>query len=434
VQSTRKRKKKKVERRDKFTEGYIRGLTPRKTRTKYWDSKVTGLLVEVMTSGAKIHRFRRTVNNKIETETIGNCNEVSLDQARASAVTFSGKIVRGESLKDARAKAAAEPTLEKLFELYFTLYVDGERTTAAELKKEAKGYWGDLYHRRVSAITTLQIQEKKAQLAMSKDGKTHKHRANKALDLLKAAYKWGVDNASVKENVAKPVKNFKTSSRKRIIEPFEFGPLLKAINKYSDTQLRDFFLMCLFTGQRSGKVMSMRREDISFEHPTWLIEKDKNGDANYVPLTEDAFAVLKARYKDRGTIPWVFPGGQSHKPTGSHLKEPKTAWKNILLEAEKYVIRPEGKPSITTLRIHDLRRSMGSYAAMSGQNTPVIMQMLGHKSAQGAAPYQRVFNSAAKIGADTSLAKMRAMSQQYEQAEEHRIVILEEDLRTANQQ
>lgn len=97
-----------------------------------------------------------------------------------------------------------------------------------------------------------------------------------------------------------------------------------------------------------------------------------------IALSDGALEALKERYQTRGTLPWVFPGGnpQNKKPVYNHLTEPKKAWKKFVEAA-----------SIDKLRIHDLRRTAGSFMAIAGINTPTIMKALGHKSMSAAAVY-----------------------------------------------
>lgn len=72
---------------------------------------------------------------------------------------------------------------------------------------------------------------------------------------------------------------------------------------------------------------------------------------------------------------WVFEGSGA---TG-HLVEPKSGWKRILERA-----------GIKDLRIHDLRRTLGSWQAITGANSFMIGQSLGHKSSQSTAVYARL--------------------------------------------
>ena len=48
------------------------------------------------------------------------------------------------------------------------------------------------------------------------------------------------------------------------------------------------------------------------------------------------------------------------------------------------------KANITNLRMHDLRRTMGSYQAIVGSSMNIISKSLGHKSIQSTAVYARL--------------------------------------------
>ena len=59
--------------------------------------------------------------------------------------------------------------------------------------------------------------------------------------------------------------------------------------------------------------------------------------------------------------------------------EPKRAWKVLLERAE-----------IQNLRIHDLRRTLGSWQAADGASLSIIGKTLGHKNVSTTAIYARL--------------------------------------------
>jgi len=120
----------------------------------------------------------------------------------------------------------------------------------------------------------------------------------------------------------------------------------------------------------------MRWQDIDLNEAIWRIPKTKNGDALNVPLTPESLTILEARKKQKiVNAIWVFPGDGK---TG-HLVEPKKAWAAILQNA-----------GIEELRIHDLRRTLGSWQARQGTSTAIIGKSLGHRSQQATAIYARL--------------------------------------------
>ena len=101
----------------------------------------------------------------------------------------------------------------------------------------------------------------------------------------------------------------------------------------------------------------------------------KNGEPLRVHLVESVVDLLKARLEKYGKQEWVFEG---RGKTG-HLVNPKAAWKKILQNLD-----------IKDLRIHDLRRTFGSWQAATGANSYMIGRSLGHKSPQATAIYARL--------------------------------------------
>jgi len=171
----------------------------------------------------------------------------------------------------------------------------------------------------------------------------------------------------------------------------------------------------------------MAWRDIDLEACVWRIGMTKNGTPQNVTLSPEAVATLKARKRTTGNSPFVFPG---EGKTG-HLVEPKKAWAAVLLraslrrlldylvglgklttderqQADKHVMTApaaaakryraiadalEIDPAIydmTDLRIHDLRRTLGSWQAKTGASLAIIGKSLNHKTHQATAIYARL--------------------------------------------
>ena len=71
----------------------------------------------------------------------------------------------------------------------------------------------------------------------------------------------------------------------------------------------------------------------------------------------------------------MFPGAGGQ----GHLVEPKKAWERILVRS-----------GLDDLRMHDLRRSMGSWQAATGASLTVIGKSLGHRNTSSTAIYARL--------------------------------------------
>jgi integrase len=153
----------------------------------------------------------------------------------------------------------------------------------------------------------------------------------------------------------------------------------------------------------------------------------KNGTPQSVTLSPEAITILTERKRTTKSSFYVFPGSGK---TG-HIVEPKKSWATILirssmhrlldhLQANRAMSQKEREiandlltsapakaqtqylaiaeameidPSIydmTDLRIHDLRRTLGSWQAKTGASLAIIGKSLNHKSHQATAIYARL--------------------------------------------
>ena len=93
-----------------------------------------------------------------------------------------------------------------------------------------------------------------------------------------------------------------------------------------------------------------------------------------IPLGPDVLEILRRRRAESSSL-FVLPG----PGTKGHYREPKRAWGTLLKRAK-----------LEDLRIHDLRRSMGSWMTIGGASLPIVGKALGHKTSQATSVYARL--------------------------------------------
>ncbi len=192
--------------------------------------------------------------------------------------------------------------------------------------------------------------------------------------MLSAVINWGIRRESVGgPNPCVGVQRYAIKARERFLSLAELAALRDTLSVETPTY-RDFFLMCLYTGARRGNVLSMKWSEIDLDLKMWSFSS-KNGDTQVVPLSEETIEVLKRRQAAAPDSPFIFPGSGS---TG-HLIDPKRAWMRITKRA-----------GLKDLRIHDLRRTHGSYLAIQGESPYIIGKSLGHRDQRSTAVYARL--------------------------------------------
>jgi integrase len=232
-------------------------------------------------------------------------------------------------------------------------------------------FLSDWFDKKLSVITKQEIQ-----LIHEKIKKENGlYQANRMLGRIHIIYNKAIEWGWEGINHASGIKKFKEKSRDRFLHPDELPRFFESVNNEPNSTIRDYIYVSLFTGARKSNVLAMKWDDINFERCEWLIPETKNGDSLRLHLTEKVIGILKKRLELNANSKWVF---ESIGKTG-HLVEPKSGWKRILQKAD-----------IKDLRLHDLRRTLGSWQAATGANSYIIGRSLGHKNPQSTAIYARL--------------------------------------------
>jgi integrase len=343
---------------------------PEKGVLTYHDIGKAGLKLMVRPSGTKTFVLYRKVQGKPERVTIGRYPSVTIEQARKQVDQLNAKIVQGINPNEEKRALRAEMTFAELFQLYLENHAKPHKQTWQEDLRQYECYLKAWSKRKLSSITRQHVEKLHIQM-----GEQNGHYiANRVLGLLRAMFNkatlWGWPHA----NPASAIKKFKEQSRERFIQADELPRFFESLNQEENITARDFFIISLLTGARKTNVMEMRWQDINFTRGTWTIPMTKNGEPHTLPLVDTALALLTQR-KQYIDSPWVFPGNSA----SGHMMDPKKAWARILQHA-----------NIENLRIHDLRRSLGSWQASTGASLSIIGKTLAHKNVNTTAIYARL--------------------------------------------
>jgi integrase len=361
-----------VARKFNFTRDRIEAL-PNPTngqRAYYYDTKVRGLAVAVSALGKKTFILYRKVAGRPERIAIGPFVDLSIDQARSRAERLNSDIALGENPAAHKRKIRDEATLQELFNAYLEHHAKPFKRTWKDDEGMFKLHLGSWHLRKISTIRKVDVITLHARIGRD----SGKYAANRVVELLgtmfNRAKEWGWEG----ENPAEKVKAFREAKRERFMDGKELQAFFESLKQELNATIRDYVLVSLLTGARRSNVQEMRWEEINWERAEWTIpaDKAKGGEAVRIALSPISLRILENR-KDGSE--WVFPGiGKT-----GHLVEPKTAWKRILKRA-----------NLTDLRLHDLRRTLGSWQAATGASLPIIGKSLGHKSLTATQIYARL--------------------------------------------
>lgn len=336
-----------------------------------YDTKVRGLELMITGQGSKSFKVYRKYNGKPVRVTLGKYSEMSIDNARKEAQRVITEMINGKNPNEEKKKIRAETTFGDTFEMFMERYSKIYKKSWKSDEREVSRFLSHWFKKKLSDISKQDIQDIHEEIRK----KSGLYQANRLFERIKAifnkAIEWGWEGL----NPTQGIKKFKEKSRERFLHPDELPHFFESLDKEENEAIRDYIYISLFTGVRKSNVLSMHWKDIHFDRREWLIPETKNGDSLRVHLIEKVIDILQCRAQKYGQKKWVFEGtGKS-----GHLVEPKSGWKRILERA-----------GIKDLRIHDLRRTLGSWQAITGANSFMIGQSLGHKSSQSTAVYARL--------------------------------------------
>jgi integrase len=368
-------------RRVNFTQKLVESVPiPESGRIHMYDRNVQELGLRVEATGRRTFFWFRRVRRKPKWISIGRVETTTVEKAREFARKTSVKAddwkrenYQGEN---PFGPSKTDTTFQQLVNAYIERYVrsHGKRPERDEVmvNRQVDGYLKDWKNRKLSEISAEDVDALHAKLG--KTGK--KYAANRTVALIRLLFNWGMKAKLYRgENPGRGITMFPEEKRKRFLNHEELSRLFAALKIEPSADLRDFVLLALWTGARKSDVFSMRWDNISFPDRRWEIPDPKK-EPYAVPITVEAEEVLKDRLKRRrNESPWVFP---SHGPAG-HILDLKARWASLLKRAK-----------IENFRIHDLRRTQGSWQAAAGASLSIIGKSLGHSSTAATAVYARL--------------------------------------------
>lgn len=364
-----------------------------------WDAKTPGLQCRISHTGnITFSIYKRMKGYAAERVTLGKFPQMSIEQARINAAKVNAAIAVGDNPAEVKRAHKAEMTFTELYNEYQEKHSKHKKRSWKNDKSQFDLYLEkSIGHKKLSQIKRADIAS--LHLSISRQVKAAKNKgdvpqyktttANRVLALISSVFNWGVKNGKCPDNPIKGIEKNKERSRDRFLQPEELSAFFKAVQNDPNETIRDYVLLSLYTGARRSNVVSMRWDDISLQHKVWRIPQTKNDEPVVVPLIEEAIEILNNR-KGNGS-PYVLPGTSEC----GHLIDPKKGWKRILEKA-----------GIENLRLHDLRRTLGSWQAIMGSSTLVIGKSLGHKSQKATEVYARLNLDPVRKSIETAAAAM----------------------------
>ena len=367
-----------------FTQKGLENLLPRDKPYIVRDDEIRGLVVKVYPTGARTFFLNVKVGLTSEMFKLGIWPDLNVAMVREKAKKMRADLAMGKNPKDEKKEGV---TLGELFSVYMERHGSAKKSSGNDRHSFEK-YLKPWANYRLVDITRAKVEGLHKNI-----GKETPVQANRVLALLSTMFSKAIIWGYLKtDNPCRGVKKFREVSRDRFLSGEELGRFFEALDLTENPAFKDFILLSLFTGARKSNVLSMRWRDIDFERNVWKIpgELSKNGDPMQIPLGPDVLEILrKVRAETSSVFALPGPGAKGH------YMEPKRAWVTLLKRAK-----------LEDLRIHDLRRSMGSWMTIGGTSLPIVGKALGHKTSQATSIYARLNLDPVRAAMDQAVEAM----------------------------
>jgi len=359
-------------------------------RQVIYDTETPKLAMRMTHTGVRAFYVVKRLGGAMVWIKLGAFPDMTCEQARNEAGKVLGEFAKGENPAAVKRAVKAELTFGEAFDDFLTRKRKRDGSAISDKTKRdytdlLRLYLDSIKGKRLSAIERNEIKAIHARTT-----KKSAAQADRVVAVVSAVFTFMLAHERFSgQNPATRIQKNPAPSRDRFLQADELTPFFKALSESTNRVMRDFFLVALLTGARRANVSAMRWADVDLAAGVWRIAKTKNGTPQTVTLSPEAVTVLESR--EAGGGEFVFPGDGKTK----HIVEPKKAWATILKAA-----------GIKNLRIHDLRRTLGSWQARTGASLPIIGKSLNHKTHQATAIYARLDLDPVRRSVNTATAAM----------------------------
>ena len=199
--------------------------------------------------------------------------------------------------------------------------------------------------------------------------------ANSALLVFRQIMNHAIARGHIETNPTRGLKRNPRPKLTRFLSREEISRLHEVLDGYEPRRpsckpQADIIRLLLLTGCRTGEILKLRWREVDGD--TLELEDSKTG-PRQVLLSPEARAIIERQPREGS--PWVFPSPVNPAQARFDL----SLWKKVRKLA-----------GIEDVRLHDLRHTFASQAAMQGIPLPVVARLLGHAQVQMTLRYAHV--------------------------------------------
>jgi len=337
----------------------------------YWDENFEGFGVRVYPTGGRTYVCTYRVNRRKRLAKLGRVDVLTLDQASKKAKAYLGKVANNDDPLEQSDATKKAPTVEELVKAYIEGHAKPQKKTWKDDESALRrNLVADFRLTLAQNITSAEIAAISVRI-----GSKHPYAANNFLDRVRKMYNWGKAPAKLIprhfENPVTGVKRFPRHKRRRFITTVEMPLFIRALEQDQSDYARHAIWLLLLTGMRMREVLKAKWDNVDWDMGTLYVGLTKNGEPLLSPLSDLALERLRMIPRTSAN-PYIICG----RDRDTHHKGLQAILKRI-----------KRRSGLTNIRIHDLRRTVGSWLAQSGVSLHLIGDVLNHLDTSTTAGY-----------------------------------------------
>jgi integrase len=274
---------------------------------------------------------------------------ISVDEARRLAIEYARMVDHGIDPQSQRDIAKGMPTFAEFANDEYMPYAEKHKRSAKMDESKLRLHMLKVFgHKRICDISRRDVDMYRTAIAQSHSNATSNRHLALLSRMMGLAVAW---ERGVVKNPCTGIKKLQESSDVgRALKSDEIKRLQIALDAEPNRLGAKAVLLLMYSGLRHAEVLTLTWSAVDLKEGTIFLSHTKSGRSRYVTLNSVAIELLKSIRPTPGS-PWVFPGVD---PTKS-MNNIRKVWMRALASAK-----------VKHARIHDMRHSFASAAAVAG--------------------------------------------------------------------